>query len=263
MQVNNWQTLRLLTYNMQVGIRTRNYAEYFKSGWRHFIPPRHPTRHLEPVERLLRAHDIVAIQEADAGSFRTRSVNLLHYLAERAHYPHWHLHNHRSLAPVARHGMGLLSRYNIEDYECHALPGRIPGRAAVIYRLGTLKKPHSQLLTVVVTHLSLGERDRRRQLSHLHALLGNDEHVILMGDLNCETDELRRHPFLRERGFLHHREKNATHPSWKPDRVLDHIVVTPDIKIKAGGSLDFIWSDHLPVFMEVELPKTIHLEPST
>lgn len=248
---------------MQVGIRTRHFGEYLGSAWRHVLPPRHPTRHLDPLAPLLSDYDIVAIQEADAGSYRTRSINLMHYLAERAGYPHWHLHNHRSFAPVARHGMGLMSRFCVARSESHTLPGRVPGRAAVIYRLGHLNNADSRYLTVIVTHLALGERDRRSQLSHLQTLVKNDEHVILMGDLNCETDELRQHPFFRDRGFLHHPEVKASHPSWKPDRLIDHILVTPEIKILRGGPLDFIWSDHLPVFMEVALPENVHLNAVT
>ncbi len=247
-------TLRLMTYNMQVGIRTRRYGDYFRQGWRHVLPPAHPTRHLEPIVGMLQNHDLVAIQEADAGSYRTRSINLLHYLAERSGYPHWHLHNHRNLAPIARHGMGILSRFPITRIDCHALPGRLPGRGVAIYRFGD-----GGQLTVVVTHLALSERDRRLQLSHIQNLVEGDEHVILMGDLNCETDELRRHPLFRERGFLHHPEVKPSFPSWQPDRVIDHILVTPGIRILEGGPVDFAFSDHLPISMEVELPEGISL----
>lgn len=253
------QRLRLMTYNIQVGIRTRQHWHYYRQAWRHVLPPVTHTRHLEPIARMLRGQDLIAVQEADAGSMRTRGINLLHFMAEKADYPHWHLHSHRNLAPVARHGMGLLSRYPIFEHEPHTLPGRIPGRAAVVYRLGNAVNP----LTVVVTHLALGRADRDRQLRHIRDLLHNDEHVILMGDLNCDHEELHQHPLFRERGFLAPGDILHSYPSWRPDRQLDHILVTPDIDIVSSGTTAFKWSDHLPVTMEVELPAGMLLDETT
>lgn len=251
--------LRLMTYNIQVGIRTQRYSDYLRHGWRHVLPPASRTQHLEPIARILRDHDLVAIQEADAGSFRTRSINLVHYLAERAQFPYWHLHGHRSLAPLARHGMGLLSRIPLRSVEAHALPGRISGRAAVIYRFGQ----GSGILTVVVTHLSLGRSDRGLQLSHLADLVQSDPHVILMGDLNCEAPEFRSHHWFRERGFLAPVDDLHSYPSWRPRRQLDHILVTPEFSILSAGAKSFRWSDHLPVTMDVELPAGITLDRTT
>lgn len=244
--------LRLMTYNMQVGIRTRHVGDYLTQSWRHLLPPVTRTRHLEPMARMLQGQDLVAIQEGDAGSFRTRSVNLLHFLAERADYPYWHLHRHRNFAPVARHAMGLLSRFQPTDVEAHPLPGRVSGRAAVIYRL-------APSLAVVVTHLALGRADRHRQLHHIGGLVGGDEHVILMGDLNCEPEELHAHPLLRERGFQSPEVALHSFPSWRPSRQLDHVLVTPGFCILTAEATPFGWSDHLPVSVEVALPRGIAL----
>ncbi len=247
--------LRLLSYNMQLGIRSRHYGDYLAQSWRHLLPPAHPTQHLEPIAQRIRSHDVVALQEADAGSFRTRSLNLVRFLADRADYPYWKLHNHRQLGRVARHAMGILSLRPLLRFQYHTLPGRIPGRAALQCELATYHDDGpAEPVHLIVTHLALGENDRRSQLSYLHDSLGDARHVVLMGDLNCETDELRRHPFFRERGFLHHPELSPTFPSWRPNKVLDHILVSPDLRIVDGGTVDFAWSDHLPVALTVELP---------
>lgn len=247
--------MRLLSYNMQLGIRSRRYGDYFTQSWRHVLPPADPREHMEPIAQQIRHHDIVALQEADAGSFRTRSLNLVRFLAERAGYPHWKLHNHRQLGAVARHAMGVLSQLPLCEFRYHTLPGRVPGRAALQCELPTRNENGAaEPVQLVVTHLALGENDRRRQLSFLHDELADARLVILMGDLNCETDELRRHPFFRERGFLHHPEISPTYPSWQPKKILDHILVSPDLSIIDGGTVNFAWSDHLPVALTVELP---------
>ena len=252
------RTLRLMTYNMQVGIRTQSYRDYLRHSWRHLLPPTIGSDHLLPIADMLRDQDLVAIQEADAGSLRTRSINLLKYLADRAEFPYWHLHGHRNLAPLARHGMGLLSRYAVRDCETHALPGRIKGRAAVIYRLGEGASP----LTLIVTHLALSRSDRSRQLSHIRDLVQDDSRLVLMGDLNCEPQELQQHPFYREREFQTPEDILHSHPSWRPRRQIDHILATPNLEVTATGVTAFPWSDHLPVTMEITLPTDLELKPA-
>lgn len=244
--------LRLLTYNMQVGIQTRHPADYVTRSWRHVLPARTRTRHLEPMASVLRDHDLVAIQESDAGSWRTRSLNLMDYLANRAEYPYWHSHNHRQVGPFARHAMGLLSRMEFQATQAHALPGRILDRAAVVYRM-------QSGLVVVVTHLALSAPDRMRQLSQIARLIENDEHVILMGDMNCDYEELAAHPALRARGFKGPEEVLHSYPSWQPRRQLDHVLVTPEFAIVDAQATPFGWSDHLPVRVEVDLPSGLLL----
>lgn len=242
--------LRLMSYNMQVGIRTRSPGEYLQQAWRHVLPAPHPTRHLDPIVDMLRGYDIVALQEADAGSWRTRAVNLVHHLAERAGYPHWYLQVNRNLAPVARHAMGVLSRFEISDGEHHPLPGHLPGRSAAVFRFGN----RGEHLTVVATHLALSRKIRSDQLSHIQDLVADDEHVVLMGDLNCEPAELSRHPLLRERGMRLPEAWGHSYPSWNPVRSLDYILVSPELKVTQADVIGFRHSDHLPVAVEIELP---------
>lgn len=251
--------LSLVSYNIQVGIRTQSRAQNFRQSWRHFMPGSAGNIHLMPIARILRGHDLVAIQEADSGSFRTRSVNLLRFLADRADYPHWHIHGHRSLWPWANHGMGILSRYSLNAASTHALPGRIPGRAAVIYRLGSTP----QNITIVITHLALGKQDRYRQLQRIQELVGDAKHVVLMGDLNCETQELKQHPWFRKAGFQPPAEDLPSYPSWQPQRQIDHILTTPGLPILSARVIPFCWSDHLPIHIEIALPPDISLHSAT
>ncbi len=245
--------LRLLSYNMQIGIRTQRPLDYLRQSWRHLMPAAHATRHLEPIARMLRGHDIVALQEADAGSLRTRAVNLVHFLAQRADYPHWYLQVNRDLAPLARHAMGVLSRFPVDHGEHHPLPGHLPGRSAALFRFGN----RGRHLTVVATHLALSRSIRARQLAHIHDLVRDDEHLVLMGDLNCDPMELQQHPLLRERELQVPEKLSHSYPSWRPERLIDHILISPGIPIREAGIVDFAWSDHLPVAVEIELPADI------
>jgi endonuclease/exonuclease/phosphatase family metal-dependent hydrolase len=45
-----------------------------------------------------------------------------------------------------------------------------------------------------------------------------------------------------------------TFPSWKPRRALDHILVSPEIRIEKVWTLPQAFSDHLALAAEIQLP---------
>ena len=50
-----------------------------------------------------------------------------------------------------------------------------------------------------------------------------------------------------------------TFPSWRPHRNLDHILVSPNLRVERARVLDYALSDHLPLSMEVELPAGVSI----
>jgi endonuclease/exonuclease/phosphatase family metal-dependent hydrolase len=50
-----------------------------------------------------------------------------------------------------------------------------------------------------------------------------------------------------------------TFPSWRPNRNIDHILVTPTLQVHNVRVLDCPVSDHLPVCMELGLPEGVEL----
>ena len=48
-------------------------------------------------------------------------------------------------------------------------------------------------------------------------------------------------------------------PSWRPQRNIDHILVTPTLTVDHVKALDFPLSDHLPVEMQITLPDEVRL----
>ena len=242
--------LRLLSFNIQVGLHTRHYGHYVTRAWQHLAPS--PTMHanLDRIAELMRDYDFVAIQEADAGSLRTRYVNQLEYLAERAGFAHWGLSVTRNLHPLAQHCLGYLSRIEPKRVIEHVLPSRIPGRRAMTIELGA----EAGGLTLLVAHLSLGPRTQRRQLHFLSDLVPALMPAVLIGDLNCGPDELRNHAGLLRSGLWVSAGTQATFPSWRPRRQLDHILVTPDIAVRSLAALPHTFSDHRPLAAEISVP---------
>jgi endonuclease/exonuclease/phosphatase family metal-dependent hydrolase len=239
--------LRLLSFNIQVGLDTRRYAHYVTRAWRHALPWDGHHASLDRIAELIGDYDFVALQEADAGSLRTRFLNQMEYLAKRAGFAHWGYTVTRDLHPVARHCLGYLSRRVPLRHEEHRLPSPIPGRGAVVVELG----PEAAGLRVIVTHLSLGPDTRRRQLDYISHLAEQSGPTVVMGDLNCEPEVLRGHSRLRQSGLWLPDETPATFPSWRPSRSIDHVLVSPEVAIHELKTLPALGSDHLPLAVEI------------
>lgn len=241
--------LSLLSYNIQVGLHTRDYRHMVSGAWRHLWPSRDQHGNLERIAEMLSEFDFVAIQEADAGSMRTRHRNQIEFLARRAGFDHCGYIVTRDLHPVARHCHGWMARAAPIEQQSHSLPSRIPGRAAMRLRFdGALDD-----LTVLVAHLSLGVGDRRRQLDYLAGMAANDERVVLMGDLNSSSDFLRRHTDLDACGLKPYNNAPKTYPSWQPRRALDQVLTTPDIELLSVDALPLQLSDHVPLAVQLRI----------
>lgn len=241
--------LRLLTFNIQVGIKTDRYRQYVTRGWKHVLP--HTARHenLRLIAEVVQQYDLVALQEIDSGSIRSGFLNQVEYLAEEADFPFWYTQTNRDLGVLAQHGNGMLLRMRPQGLEDHKLPGRIPGRGAIIVRL-----PYAgRELVVVQLHLSLGVRSREAQLQYLARQLDGEELVVVMGDMNSHmaTDVLNSP--LGELGLVHPEAPHATFPAWRPQLALDHILASPTLNVTDHEVLPCHISDHLPIGVTLAL----------
>ena len=147
-------SLKLLSFNIQLGIRTSRYRQYVTKGWKHLLPHSRQAGNLERIARVVAGYDLVALQEIDGGSLRSGFVNQVEYLASKAGFPYWYAQLNRDLGPLAQHGNGLLAKAPPWGLEDHKLPGAIPGRGAIVVRVRCRGKG----ILVVLLHLSLGAR---------------------------------------------------------------------------------------------------------
>lgn len=239
--------LRVLSLNIQVGLLTQNYRHYVTRAWRHVLPSRHARENLKRVAALAADYDLVALQEADAGSLRTRQVNQVAHLAELAGFPYWHAAVTRDLAPFAQHCLGCLSRQPLQSTHFHPLPGRLPGRGVLEI---SLQPAGHEPLRLLIAHLALSRGVRAQQLDFLAGLVRPGVDTVLMGDLNCEHGELDARPSLTRAGLQALHEAH-TFPSWAPSKSLDHMLATPGVTVLSTRVLDERLSDHLPVATEL------------
>ncbi len=243
--------LRLLSFNIQVGISTERYRHYLTRSWQHLLPHTGRASNLQKIGDLLADFDLVALQEVDGGSIRSGYVNQVEYLAQLGAFPYWYQQLNRNLGRLAQHSNGILSRLRPWSLEDHPLPGPA-GRGAILARFGEGK----DALVVVMMHLALGTRTRARQLAYIRELIGGYRHQILMGDMNTHASDLLLHSPLRDLGLLAP-QAEATFPSWRPQRCLDHILLSPTLTLERVQVLAHPISDHLPVAVEIRLPDTL------
>ena len=256
-RVGHERPLRLLSYNIQVGISTRAYPQYFLHGWKHLLPHRERQENLCHIGRLLNDFDIVGLQEVDAGSLRSGFINQTEQLGLQGNFPYWYDQVNRNLGRFAQQSIGLLSRFHPDRITEYRLPGLIPGRGALCAQFGQ----GESLLSLIIMHMALSRRVRKKQMDYVAELAQDKNHLIIMGDMNCPSDSEEVRRLLRRTSLREPAHAMHTYPSWRPRRNIDHIFVSDSLRVENVDVLDFPYSDHLPIMMDVWLPQDVRLKP--
>lgn len=243
--------LRLLSANIQAGSSTRGYHDYVARSWSHVLPAGNKRGSLDAIAELAGRHDIVGLQEADPGSLRSGFTNQTHYLAERGGFAYWSHQPNRSVGGVASSANGLLSKLEPRLVEDHALPGRVKGRGILLARFGD----SDAALTVAVAHLSLGAQSRMAQIAFIAELLGDHPNAVLMGDFNCDPHRPEMQALYRHTRLQPPADCVPTFPSWRPQRAIDHVLVTAGLGVAAMRALPAALSDHLALSVELDVPE--------
>jgi endonuclease/exonuclease/phosphatase family metal-dependent hydrolase len=238
--------LRLASFNIQTGLSTAAFHEYLTGGWRHLLPSSKRLPNLLRIARLVGGFDIVGLQEVDGGGLRSQRIVQTEFLAQQACFPYWHNQVNRRVGHLALHSNGLLSRIKPALIEDHPLPG-LPGRGAIFVRFGS----GTQSFHLCVLHLALSRRTRMRQLAFVGELVGGRQRVVVMGDFNCEPESREMQLLVRAADLQDPVCDLKTFPSWRPRRMLDHILVSRDWFVEQVKVLDCRCSDHLPVTLSI------------
>jgi endonuclease/exonuclease/phosphatase family metal-dependent hydrolase len=243
--------LRLLSCNILAGASVGRYHEYVTRSWSAILPGKHKRSNLDRLARTIAEFDVIGLQEADAGSMRSGFLNQTQYLAETSGLPFWSHQPNRRVSRVAYSANGLISRTQPAEVLDYSLPGR--GRGVLLARYGSDR----DALLVAVAHLSLGPQARLRQLSFIAELLHGHPNAVLMGDLNCDPDSLELRVLFSRTALREPLLVRPTFPSWRPQRAIDHILVSSGIAIEKMWTLPDAFSDHLPLAAEIRVPSPV------
>jgi endonuclease/exonuclease/phosphatase family metal-dependent hydrolase len=242
--------LRLLSFNIQAGAHFERYHHYVTRPWRHVLPHGARQRNLGKLAGLLAEYDIVALQEADAGSLRSGFTNQIEYLAEAAEFGWFSVQTNRRIGGITHTCNALLMRREPSEVRDYSLPGTLPGRGALWARFGD----GPDALLVVVVHLSLGPRARTRQIEFIRGIIDGHRHVVVMGDFNCPATAPEMLRLYDDTPLSPPCASPATFPSWAPARGIDHILISDSLESLRCEAPVMGMSDHLPLALTARLP---------
>ena len=209
--------------------------------------------------------DIVALQELDVGRARTGGVDQAHEIARRLDMA---CHFHAALKVEEElYGDALLTTYPEQLIQVGPLPGHpmtrmLEPRGALWVEVEIGGAP----VQVINTHLGLVPKEQQIQARHL-AGPGWLKHPhcfgpkILLGDFNATGASVVYRTLTAKlasaRGLAPRRTPTATFPSQLPVLRIDHLFVSPEIRVldvfAPFDPLTRVASDHLPLVMDFEL----------
>ena len=206
--------------------------------------------------------DIVALQELDVGRARTGGVDQAHQIARRLKMA---FHFHPALRVEEElYGDAILTIYPERLIQTGPLPGhpaipRLEPRGAVWLSAEIEGKP----VQVINTHLGLVPKEQQLQAAWLAGPSWLDHPMrkgptILLGDFNATSSSVVYRALCAKlavaRRLAPTKSATSTFPSTLPVLRIDHIFVSPEIKVEdvfvPFDQLTRTASDHLPLVMD-------------
>jgi len=216
--------------------------------------------------------DIVALQELDVGRARTGGVDQAHQIARRLKMA---FHFHPALRVEEElYGDAVLTTYPERMIQTGPLPGlpsipQLEPRGAVWISIEVEGRP----VQVINTHLGLVPKEQQVQASWIagpswleHPMRQGP--TILLGDFNATGASVVYRTFAAKleaaRRLAPKRSATSTFPSALPVLRIDHIFVSPEIKVHdVFAPFDpqtRVASDHLPLVMDFSVVQTASAE---
>ncbi len=203
--------------------------------------------------------------EVDAGSLRNKHIDEVKRIKKRLKMRSWGEHPQYSFFDFSQ----LLRRTPFLRYQSNALISKFPlkdikhhyfskGFKDVLIE-ASIYCPEK--VTLLLAHLPLKQEARDAQLKEIINIVKNIHNpIILMGDFNTfrgleELSELMASTSLKDSVPLDEEDKIYTYPVWHPNRRLDYILVSKDIKVKKFRVLKAEFSDHLPLLVDFKVRK--------
>lgn len=206
--------------------------------------------------------DFIGLQEVESRFGGAPDIHQLNFLAEETGFTA--VAGSTILRPDSHYGNALLTRHTVREVRSVdvSVPGREP-RGILDVDLDI----HGQRVRVLVTHLGLGSRERRRQTRLLLETVAahGDEPVVVLSDFN-EWFPWRK-PLRWMHRRLGHPPAPHTFPAAWPLMSLDRIWAAPRrnlVEVRVHSSpLARKASDHLPLKAVIELEMAQAAAPDT
>ena len=224
--------VRIMTYNIHNGFNTDGHLG------------------MEAIAQVIEKSeaDIIALQEVSRGWVINGRLDMLTWLSQRLDMPYVF-----GPATGPLWGNAIISRYPIMEYTYHELPPRDqPLLRSFI--AATINTGNGTRLHIIATHFHHIEEDtdiRQLQAKTVLDFWGNADHTVLLGDLNADPDgpemEMLRQGGLVDAAVAAGGTPAYTSTSDNPDRRIDYIWISSDLRVSSVLVPVSKASDHLPV----------------
>ena len=238
--------MKLLTWNIQAGIGTRRYRDYFLRAHLQLVHAPSKTATLQNIAREIAPFDVVCLQEVDLGGRRSGYRSQVEDIAALSGHPHVAVQENRRIPGISRHGNAILSHWPMARVRDLKLPGQLAGRGCLI---ADVEGPHA--ITIACLHLSLGRADQVLQLAAVALALRGARAWAAMGDFNCVGHGAPLEAFCETMGGRLRRPAPLTFPAWRPRWDYDHVVTGGEVEVTHYQSEPATFSDHRAVSARV------------
>jgi endonuclease/exonuclease/phosphatase family metal-dependent hydrolase len=193
------------------------------------------------------APDVVALQELDSVTNRSKGVDVLTRLASLTNM--YQVYGASIPYDGGQYGIGVLSKEKPLSWKRVPLPGREEARSLLLVEF--------KEYILANTHFSLNSEDRQASVSIIdEAVKGFNKPVILAGDINAVPESSVMEAFQKNWLILSDTTK-FTIPSDNPRRTIDYILGYTSngftYSVLQNYVLSTLASDHLPLFADVRL----------
>lgn len=201
--------------------------------------------------------DVVALNEIRGKGKREDYQEQTEILANLLGFPYFYFAQAILVDGCNPYGNALISRYPIKNAQTIAIPDPLIKIGKFNFESRCLLKAEIDAgadFTVIVTHFGLNKSEQKNAVE---TVLKNipDKKCVLMGDFNVTPENPVLTP-IKSKFFDTAELFNGSEfsfPSDMPDRKIDYIFTSHDVKVIKADLIQVIASDHLPHTAQIEI----------
>lgn len=201
--------------------------------------------------------DVIALNEIRGKGKREDYQEQTETLAKLLDFPYFYFAQAILVDGCNPYGNAIISRYPIKKAQTISISDPLIKIGKFNFESRCILKAEIEAgtdFTVMVTHFGLNKSEQKNAVK---TVLNNlpDTKCILMGDFNATPDNPVLKP-IKSKLFDTAEVFNSSKfsfPSDKPDRKIDYIFTSRDIKVIKADLMQVIASDHLPHTAQIEI----------
>ncbi|MBU1018300.1 endonuclease/exonuclease/phosphatase family protein [Patescibacteria group bacterium] len=242
--------MKIIVYNIAYGTGLNGaWKNYFLRWWRYLWAPKNTIKNMAEFLRKENP-DVVCFLETDAGSLRSRFKNQMRVSSDGMELPFissafkYKPKSLRRIMPIMnKNHNGVLSKKQGKIVNHYLKKG---AKKLVIEYI-------NDGISIFIVHLSsFSGRARGKQLKEISSILKDCPRPYLVcGDFNTFKGVKEVEPLIK-RHQLALAETGSTFPAHNPKYRLDLAMASKEITIKDSGVIQSHYSDHLPIYIEIE-----------